>query len=473
MTHAWMNASWQAYDRAVQEDMLLDQRLAEMHQRGLTPGFCRNRIDRSRALVIGCNYARTKAVRLWGAVADARSWADVLVSRLGVPEQNMALLVDEDADGKPLTEVDRAFPSQKNILEHLTWLTNSPEPGDLIVFIFCGRGAMIHTDEEEEGWDDDDSDTEPRDGAGSEEGLLCADFASSDWVRGYSSRLITSSMAASFWQTLPRGAALTLVIDAEHGATLLPVSRRLDSTRLPELGVFAEVQPDAVPEALALGELRPRTSPPLPPPDEDSHPAEPNRGCRGPAGVQARKRWFPSRMLWDVTAGEEDQPGIEQEVQAFALVAAAPGGWAFEGSLEGKRQKPKGPAGRRGIMSQCLLKALEELNYQCSYYALWWNAVRIMRASGCRNQNFHMLFSDGADPVAREAFEPVGAAEARAYARRSLQDKVAEEEEERQCRGASCIQVHDEFHRQPLSARSSAACGCSSPGAHMMDCSIM
>lgn len=469
--------SCQAYDEAAQEDIWLDQRLADMTRRGITPGFKRNRVDRSRALIVGCNYARTQATRLWGAVADARSWAHKLVSRMGVPEQNLALLVDEDDDGKPINEASPTYPSQKNILEHLGWLTNAPEAGDLIVFIFCGRGAVIASDEgrdwEEDGVDGSDAEEDGSDcvgASGSEEGLLCADYARSDWIRGYSSRVLTSSMLSSFWQTLPRGAALTLVIDAENGITMLPVSRRLDCTHMPNLGSVAVLQPEAIPEALVFGRPQPRLAPLFSGSEEDSTPTATTRGDRGPAGIQPRKRWFHGRFLWEVTGLEESSPAIQPEVQAFALIAAAPGGWAFEGSLHVPSRSPQGIAGRRGILTQCLLQALEELNHQCSYYALWWNAIRILRAAGIRDQHFFLLFNDGADPLGREVFEPVGVAEAKAYAKRSSMMDQAEldEDDERQCHTLTCMKAHRDFQSPPLSARSprsTPACGCSSPSA--------
>merc|ERR1712070_763610 len=100
-------------------------------------------------------------MRLWGACNDARLWAQTLTGRLGLPAKNLALLTDESADGEAVEASSSSYPSQRTIHEHLTWLTNNAQPGDLLTFVFCGRGTMVLDDLElEEDIDDEEEDAD-------------------------------------------------------------------------------------------------------------------------------------------------------------------------------------------------------------------------------------------------------------------------------------------------------------------------
>ena len=62
--------------------------------RGLTHGYARSTVDKSRALVVGCNYPWEEGgYRLRGACRDAHEWAKALRDRLGVPESKVTGLV--------------------------------------------------------------------------------------------------------------------------------------------------------------------------------------------------------------------------------------------------------------------------------------------------------------------------------------------------------------------------------------------
>eukprot|EP00931_Biecheleriopsis_adriatica_P078013 TRINITY_DN51483_c0_g1_i1.p1 TRINITY_DN51483_c0_g1~~TRINITY_DN51483_c0_g1_i1.p1 ORF type:complete len:496 (+),score=103.89 TRINITY_DN51483_c0_g1_i1:217-1488(+) len=366
-------------------------------------------------------------MRLWGACADARAWASAFCLRMGVPEDNLALLVDEQEDGTPVDEASRSFPSQKNLEEHLAWLTEGVQPGDFLAFVFCGRGTLVldgagqHGGDSETGVDEDDEDDELM----AEEGLLCGDFDSIDWLQGRSMRLLTSNMAARYWEWLPKGCSVTLVMDCEHGVSMLPVMRRLDSARLPP-SVHLEGEPVPVLEAMTFGVSRSRaealrelhTSPrPLE--------VEPHRGDRGSRGTWAKRQWVPGDLFGQTLDSDHSVVSVPPEVQAFAFAAAAPGGQAFEVEAQASKTRRGGrPAARRGLLTQCLLRALQDMNYQGSYYALWWRAVRLLRRlEAGKEQQFQLTFNDGTDPTCREAFEPVGEAEARAYKKRAELDQ--------------------------------------------------
>lgn len=476
-----------------QQDELLEEQFAAKQCRGLTHGYVRSEMQRARALVIGCNYPQSRNMRLWGACADARQWASTLTGRLGVPRRNMALMTDETADGQPADRSDPSYPSQRNLMEHMRWLTSDVESGDLLVFIFCGRGTIML----EEGADMEELDTplDEDDDEVVQEGLLCADFDSADWVSGQSMRLLTSRDAAGFWELLPKGTSLTVVLDCENGLSMLPVSRRLDSARLPaELCLGSEPVP--VLEALAFDvALTPAAARRRIKPDAPATgmpvPSDPNRGARGSQGVWPSRRWLRGQMFWEAAAGTDEPAAMDADVQAFAFVASGRSGHAYEallsrktargapgksgtappqGQAPGPRQKG-GPAKRRGVLTHCLHQALEESNFQGTYYALWWRATRVMLSEGYRDQSFQLTFSEGTDPTCREAFAEVGDSEARAFERKAKLDRVLADKAaplETQCSAAACNvgqEIEGISPDDPLfSARGSKACGCSSLG---------
>eukprot|EP00930_Biecheleria_cincta_P074640 TRINITY_DN61853_c0_g1_i1.p1 TRINITY_DN61853_c0_g1~~TRINITY_DN61853_c0_g1_i1.p1 ORF type:complete len:481 (-),score=92.57 TRINITY_DN61853_c0_g1_i1:45-1487(-) len=447
---------------------LLDQRFQAAACRGLTNGYARPKAQRSRALVVGCNYPRKKHMRLWGACADARAWASTLCSRLGVPEEGLALLVDEDGAGAPVDESDRVFPSQRNMQEHLAWLTRGVQPGDFLAFVFCGRGTLIleNSDREAEPGKDDEGAE-----AFVEEALLCGDFDCADWQNGRSMRLLDASWVSAHLAQLPRGSSLALVMDCEHGVSMLPVLRRLDSARLPPT-LRLDGEPTPVLEAMVFGVTQSREDvvrdlrngqlgqPPLE--------AEPHRGDRGCKGLFPRRQWTPGDLLWKGQDEPADDGKIQQEVQAFAFSACGPGGRAFESEdLASKRRRGGRPAARRGLLSQCLLRSLEDLNFQGSYYALWWGAVRLLRqAEAGEGQHFQLTFNDGTDPTCREAFEPIQEAEAKAYLKRAELDRVSIDDgaHTHRLHARACCANHkfNELQRPELPpARLGSSLGCS------------
>lgn len=66
-----------------------------------------------------------------GAVNDARDWRDVLVGRMGFPEENIRMLLDGEA-------------TRDGIREGLTgWLRSNVRAGDRVVFVFAGHGSQM------------------------------------------------------------------------------------------------------------------------------------------------------------------------------------------------------------------------------------------------------------------------------------------------------------------------------------------
>merc|ERR1719174_3644051 len=99
---------------------------------------------------------------------------------------------------------------------------------------------------------------------------------------------------------------------------------------------------------------------------------------------------------------------LNPRVQAFCLSACCPGGHAYEAVLAGTgSQKKSGPALRRGVLTHCLLRALEDMNFRCTFYELWMKAVHILRSKRITDQHFQLCFSDIADPIHSDAFRPL------------------------------------------------------------------
>jgi hypothetical protein len=381
-------------------------------------------IERTRALVVGCNYQGSKGLRLWGACADAHDWASTLTSKIGLPSRNVTLLVDETPAGDPKLESEESFPSQSNILWHLQSLTSDATPGCLLIFIFCGRGTLLLDGITSTGADQEEEDPAD-DQRFVEEGLLCGDFESDDVRRGYTMRMITTRAAAEMWENLPAGASLLVITDCQHGASILPVSRRLDSAQLP---ADAKATPHPLPP-LSLGVSRSfrevkhalRSEALAGTPD-----LVPTRDARDSKNVWPQGLWLRGQMPWSGSDDLDLAALMHPDVQAFSFCACAPGGHAFESLLgeKGGTRGKGGPAGRRGVLTHCLLQALTETDCRGSYYDLWLNAVRILRSKNIPEQHFQMAFSNSADPTICDVFAPLSYAEAFARARRSGDDEA-------------------------------------------------
>jgi len=71
-----------------------------------------------------------------------------------------------------------------------------------------------------------------------------------------------------------------------------------------------------------------------------------------------------------------------------------------------------GPSCRRGVLTHCLLRALEDMNFHGTYYELWLKAVEVLRSQEVTEQELQLTFSDTADPTTCDLFKPLSISEA-------------------------------------------------------------
>merc|ERR1719491_2152446 len=88
--------------------------------------------------MIGINYASSHAP-LKGCVNDLWNLQCLLRHTLQYADDQLRLFIDS-VDGRP-QKPDRV-PTKANILAGLQWLTQGAQPGDNLLFIFCGYGAQ-------------------------------------------------------------------------------------------------------------------------------------------------------------------------------------------------------------------------------------------------------------------------------------------------------------------------------------------
>lgn len=70
---------------------------------------------------------------LKGAVNDANSFKDLLTGKFSVPEGNIHMLLNKDADAE-------------HFITEMKWLMNTAKAGDQVVFAFSGHGASLKDD---------------------------------------------------------------------------------------------------------------------------------------------------------------------------------------------------------------------------------------------------------------------------------------------------------------------------------------
>ncbi|KAL7606701.1 hypothetical protein Lser_V15G16209 [Lactuca serriola] len=142
-----------------------------------------------KAVLIGCNYAGTKA-ELRGCINDVKRMYRCLVDRYGFSEDDIKVLIDAD---ESYTQ-----PTGRNIRQALDELVQSAEPGDFLVVHYSGHGTRLPA----ETGDDDDT--------GYDECIVPSDF-----------NLINDDDFRDLVDRVPHGCRITIISDSCHSGGLI------------------------------------------------------------------------------------------------------------------------------------------------------------------------------------------------------------------------------------------------------------
>jgi hypothetical protein len=162
-----------------------------------TPVWHPNPNSKKKALVIGINYLdKPKGDGgLDGCVHDAHEFSGLLKSHFGFEEEHIRLLVDDENPNK------RTWPTKKNILDGIHWLTHGARPGDSLVFNYSGHGTQVkdRNKDEEDGMDE----------------ALCPCDQDKAGV------IIDDELKKLLCDRVPDGVRVTCVIDCCHSGSIL------------------------------------------------------------------------------------------------------------------------------------------------------------------------------------------------------------------------------------------------------------
>ncbi|KVI00625.1 metacaspase-4-like [Cynara cardunculus var. scolymus] len=146
-------------------------------------------MGKKKAVLIGCNYAGTKA-ELKGCVNDVKRMHRCLIDRYGFAESDIKVLIDADSS--------YTQPTGRNIRTALSDLIKSAESEDILFVHYSGHGTRLPA---ETGEDDD---------TGYDECIVPCDM-----------NLITDDDFRELVDQVPHGCKLTIVSDSCHSGGLI------------------------------------------------------------------------------------------------------------------------------------------------------------------------------------------------------------------------------------------------------------
>jgi len=302
-----------------------------------------------RALCVGCNYP-SKAFGLAGAVNDAFLIAETLQAHLGFRHENTCVLHDVYPGQKKSLKVEPAkCPTRVNILHQLHQMVRSARPGDMLFFSFSGYGLQV---DDMDGFQDE----------GVEEAILPTDFV--DGRDGDYSVICTNDLH-DVLLGVPADVVVTAVMDCDHATTLIDVSGTIDGSLISGLKFsdFCGLKAHSAKMDLASH-------------NRDVWQEEKARN------VKARPRFQPVMEIENPRKGRlPTRPAMSRSSSiAFCYTAAGHGQTAMEMQMsmpkvDGQDQATK----QHGVLSWCFTKALEALNFDCTYFELWEEIRRQMK----------------------------------------------------------------------------------------------
>lgn len=101
---------------------------------------------RSRAVIIGCDYAGQVAA-LRAGVTDSQQWARFFTRVAKLPERDIRLLTDDPSDYQNKPHPQRHVATRDNILAAIQWMAHDLQPHDQVFFVFCGHGTQVVVEE--------------------------------------------------------------------------------------------------------------------------------------------------------------------------------------------------------------------------------------------------------------------------------------------------------------------------------------
>ncbi|RDX42921.1 hypothetical protein OH76DRAFT_1256951 [Lentinus brumalis] len=156
-----------------------------------------------KALIIGINYVahEKEEMKLRGAHVEARGYMELCIGKYGFRESNITLMLDDDSVTSEL------LPTRANILGQIHEFVEGVQPGDQLVFFYCGRSGQV----ESKSMNEDD---------GLDEVLLPLDSAG---VRPQRTDKVIhdNELRRLLVDPLPVGSELTAIFDSCHSETTL------------------------------------------------------------------------------------------------------------------------------------------------------------------------------------------------------------------------------------------------------------
>jgi len=288
---------------------------------------------------VGCDYP-SKKPGLNGAVNDCFLLADCLHRSCGFLPEDICILHDripgQAKSSERLVDAMRR-PNRANILQRLQWLARGAKPGDVLFFSFSGYGLQV-------------DDLRTSQGEGFDEAILPSDFA--DGCDG-DPAVITTVDIHDALMGIPQGCSLTVVMDCDHGTSVVDVSGTLDGHLLRGL------------KQNTCGVSRHTTKMQLAEHNEDIW-----LGDGGPA-MMAAPRFLP--MIEVANPGSGRMPTRQLMSRstpvAFCYSAAGHGETALELQVARSSNGWDGLK-QHGALSWCFVQALEELRCDCTHAQL-------------------------------------------------------------------------------------------------------
>ncbi|KAJ1408077.1 Caspase domain [Sesbania bispinosa] len=158
------------------------------------PGPPPNPYGPKRAVVVGISY-RNSRHEIKECNNFAKLMRSLLIKNFDYPDSSIILLTEEYPDGSKL------LPIKKNIKMAMHWLVEGCQPGDSLVFYFCGHGSQ------QRDYSGDEVD-------GYNETLCPLDFETDG-------EIVDDEINATIVKPIPPGVRLHALIDASHSGTVL------------------------------------------------------------------------------------------------------------------------------------------------------------------------------------------------------------------------------------------------------------